>query len=290
MESQARGPLLYTYRPIPANPMTVALLLLLVVVTFVIGPLVARPEGLWPLGGLCFVPVAIVLGTIALFKPGATRVFEEGIEISLPAWRALRGDLAYYAWSEIRDVYPRSYEVAGSFLSPFASSAGTLVHTGIGLETLDGQRLLIRFTPGSIRGFRSDSRGYLESMEIIRDRFARRSESMVRTARAFTDAQVLEMQARAREPLVPVSGVFVAFLLPPAIFATILIGLIAAQVALTVPIVGGAILVALIPPAQSMLRTLRRSEQRNVLLSELAKYQEHLRERPSSTRIESGRS
>src|SRR5881396_3001122 len=131
MEFRDRGSLLYTYRPIPANPMTVALLLLLVVVTFLIGPLVAGPEGLWPLGGLCFLPVALVLGAIALFKPSQTRVFENGIEISFPLWRVMRGERRYYAWSEIRDVYPRSYEVAGSFLSPFASSAGTLVHTGI---------------------------------------------------------------------------------------------------------------------------------------------------------------
>src|SRR5438094_608889 len=199
MEFRDRGSLLYTYRPIPANPMTVALLLLLVVVTFLIGPLVAGPEGLWPLGGLCFLPVALVLGAIALFEPSKTLVFENGIEISLPLWRVIRGERRYYVWSDIRDVYPRSYEVAGSFLSPFASSAGTLVHTGIGLETQEGRRLLIRFTPGSIRGFRSDSRGYLESMAVIRDRFARRAEPMVRTARTFSDAQVLELQSLNRD-------------------------------------------------------------------------------------------
>src|SRR5881296_2115490 len=148
-----RGPLLYAYRPIPANPMTVAVLLLGLVVTFVIGPIAAGPEGLWPLGGLCFLPLAVVLATMVAFKPSPTFVFENGIEISLPLWRRILGERRYYAWSEIRDVYPRSYEVAGSFLSPFASSAGTLVHTGIGLETNEGRRLLIRFTPGSIRSF-----------------------------------------------------------------------------------------------------------------------------------------
>ena len=289
MEFRDRGSLLYTYRPIPANPMTVALLLLLVVVTFLIGPLVAGPEGLWPLGGLCFLPVALVLGAIALFKPSKTLVFENGIEISFPLWRVMRGERRYYAWSEIRDVYPRSYEVAGSFLSPFASSAGTLVHTGIGLETQEGRRLLIRFTPGSIRGFRSDSRGYLESMAVIRDRFARRAEPMVRTARTFSDAQVLELQAQAHAPLIPVSRVFLAFLLPPAILAAILVALFVARVTLTTPIVAAAFIVALIPPAQSMIRTLRRSEQRNLLLSELAKYQEHVREGASAGSGDSGK-
>src|SRR5437667_12490320 len=272
MTSEARGPLLYAYRPIPANPMTVAVLLIGLVVTFVIGPVAAGPEGLWPLRGVCFVASALVLGVMSAFKPSPTFVFENGIEISLPLWRRILGQRRYYPWSEIRDVYPRSYEVAGSFLSPFASSAGTLVHTGIGLETREGRRLLIRFTPGSIRGFRSDSRGYLESMAVIRDRFARRAEPMVRTARTFSDAQVLELQAQAHAPLIPVSRVFLAFLLPPAILAAILLALFSAPVTLTTPIVAAAFIVALIPPAQSMIRTFRRSAQRNLLLSELPKY------------------
>src|SRR6266705_3030202 len=162
MTSEARGPLLYAYRPIPANPMTVAFLLIGLVVTFVIGPVAAGPEGLWPLGGLCFVPL-------------------------------------------------------------------TLVHTGIGLETNDGGRLLVRFTPGSIRAFRAESRGYLEAMLVIRHRFAQRRVPMVTTAKTFSDNQVLEMQAQAREPLVPITGVFLAFFLPPSIVAAILIALSVAR-------------------------------------------------------------
>src|SRR5438309_2449500 len=74
MASDDRGPLLYAYRPIPANPMTVAVLLLVLVVTFGIGPIAAGPEGLWPLGGLCFVPLGLVLVAIAVFKPSPTFV------------------------------------------------------------------------------------------------------------------------------------------------------------------------------------------------------------------------
>src|SRR5947199_9562630 len=179
MPGPDRGPLLYAYRPIPPNPMTGALLLLGVVVTFVIGPIAAGPEGLWPLGGLCFVPLAVVLAVMVAFKPSPTFVFENGIEISLPLWRRILGERRYYAWSEIRDVYPRSYEVAGSFLSPFASSAGTLVHTVIGLDTNEGRRLLIRFTPASIRAFGEETRGYLAAPLVIRDRLASSRETMV---------------------------------------------------------------------------------------------------------------
>src|SRR6059036_632838 len=211
MPGQDRGPLLYAYRPIPANPMTVAVLLLGLVVTFVIGPIAAGPEGLWPLGGLCFVPVALVVAAMIVLKPNPTFVFENGIEISLPLWRRILGTRRYYAWSEIRDVYPRSYEIGGSFLSPFASSAGTLVHTGIGLDTNEGRRLLIRFTPGSIRAFRAETRGYLEAMSVIRDRFARRGERMITTAKSYSDTEVLAMQDQARQPLVRIEGVFTAF-------------------------------------------------------------------------------
>src|SRR5256885_7788368 len=115
MASETRGPLLYAYRPIPANPMTVAVLLLGLVVTFGIGPIAAGPEGLWPLGGLCFVPLGLVPVAIAGFKTSPTFVFAGGIEISPSWWRRLAGDRRYYRWSPIRDGDPRRYEVAGSF-------------------------------------------------------------------------------------------------------------------------------------------------------------------------------
>jgi hypothetical protein len=258
--------------------MTVALLLLVGLVTFVLGPLAARPD-FWPLGGLCFVPFALVVLFLLAFKPSPTYIHEEGIQVSLPLWQRLLGRKGYHKWTEVRDVYPRSYEVAGSFLSPFASSAGTLVHTGIGIETRAGARILVRFTPGSIRGFRAESRGFSEAMEVIRSRFARRGEPMVTTARMYADEEVLRIQETAREPLVSIEGVFLAFFLPPAIVAAVLVVASGLAVPLSPPVVGVAVGVALVPPATSMLQTLRRSERRNEILSELAKFQEHMRER-----------
>jgi hypothetical protein len=282
MESQDPGPLLYAYKPIPANPMSVALLLLLLVVTFVLGPIAAAPEGWWPLGGICFLPLGILLVAMVLFQPNPTYIYENGIEISLPLWRRLLGQPRDFRWDEIRDIYPASYEVAGSFMSPFASSAGTLVHAGLGLETRDGRRLLVRFTPGAIRAFRAESQGFLESMAAIRDRFARHGEPMVRTAKSFTDAEVLQMQHEAREPLVSIAAVFLAFFLPPTIVAAILLAATAVNVPITALLALVAVLVALVPPAYSMASTLRRSERRNALLSELSKFQESLRERARS--------
>jgi len=113
---------------------------------------------------------------------------------------------------------------------------------------------------------------------VIRDRFARRGEPMVTTAKRFSNEQVLEMQAHAREPLVPIAGVFLAFFLPPSIVAAVLVTLSAAGFGLTPAVLIIALALALVPPAASMARTLRQSERRNEILSELAKYQEHLRE------------
>lgn len=282
MDTQDPGPLLYAYRPIPANPMSVALLILLLIVTLGIGPVAAAPEGLWPVGGICFLPLGLLLLAIVLFKPSPTYIYENGIEVSLPFWRRLLGEQKDFRWDEIRDIYPASYELAGSFMSPFASSAGTLVHAGVGLETVYGRRILVRFTPGAIRAFRAESEGFLGALAAIRDRFARHGEPMVRTAKTFTDAQVLEMEARAREPLVSIVGVFFAFFLPPSLVAAIFLAATALGAALTAPLAAVAILVALVPPAISMASTLRRSEQRNEILSELSKFQESLRERSRS--------
>ncbi len=282
MAAQDPGPLLYAYKPIPANPMFVALLLLLLVVTLVLGPIAAAPEGLWPLGGICFLPLGVLLVAMVLFHPSPTCVYEEGVRISLPLWRRMLGDQRDFRWDEVRDIYPASYEVSGSFMSPFASSAGTLVHVGLGIETKDGRRRLVRFTPGMIRGFRAESQGYLEAMAVIRDRFARRGQPMVTTAKALSDEEVLAMQARAREPLVSIGGVFLAFFLPPTIVGLVFVAASYAGIALSTPLALFAILAAIIPPGASMAATLRRSEQRNAVLSELAKFQESLRERARS--------
>src|SRR2546427_11572020 len=95
----------------------------------------------------------------------------------------------------------------------------------MGLDTNEGRRLLIRFPPGSIRAFRAETRGYLEAMLVIRDRFARSGEPMVQNATRFSDDRVLAMQAQAREPLVPSTGAFPPCFLPPSLVAAILVWL-----------------------------------------------------------------
>jgi hypothetical protein len=278
MRAADPGPLLYAYYPIPANPMSVAILLLGLIGTFVLGPLLAAPSGLWPLGGVCFVPLTVLVAWILAFKPSPTFVYEDGIDVSLPLWRRLAGETSYVRWGEIRDAYPASYEVAGSSMSPFASSAGTLVHVGLGLETRDGRRRVVRFTPGAIRSFRAESPAFQEAIGIIRARFARAGQPMVTTASALSDADVLRLQAQAREPLISIASVFFAFFLPPALVAAILMVATTLGSESTVLVGVAATILALVPPSISIVATRRRSERRNEVLSGLAKFQESRRQ------------
>src|SRR3989449_5630989 len=190
--------------------MSVALLILFALVTFVLGPLASPPE-LWPLGGLCFVPFALLVVFVLLNRPSPTRIFTEGIEVSLPLWRRAAGIQRYLRWDDIANVYPASYEISGAFLSPFASSAGTLVHTGIGFETVAGDRLVVRFTPGAIRAFRGETEGYVKAMEAVREVLRARGRRLVTKVQRYTDDEVKGMAERAREPLLGMAAIVLAF-------------------------------------------------------------------------------
>src|SRR3989454_5769831 len=214
----ARGALIFEYRPIPVSPMSVALLILFALVTFVLGPLASPPE-LWPLGGLCFVPFLLLSAVVLLSRPSPTRIYRGEIEVSLPLWRRLVGGKRYYPWEEVANVYPASYEISGAFLSPFASSAGTLVHTGIGLETVGGRRLVIRFTPGAIRAFRGETLGYSKAILAIRELFQARGRPLVTEVKRYTDEEVRAMAEEARQPLLGMASIVLAFLAPPILVA-----------------------------------------------------------------------
>ncbi len=263
--------LVFEYRPIPVSPMSVALLLLVGIVTFALGPLTGYPD-LWPLGGLCFLPFVLLVAFVALNRPSPTRIYVEGIEVSLPLWRRVAGARRFYPWDEVVNVYPASYEISGAFLSPFASSAGTLVHTGIGLETAAGERLIVHFTPGAIRAFRGETKGYRRAMEAVREVFRARGRPLVSSVKPYTDDEVAAMQAEARRPLLGMATIVLAFLTPPALVAAAFLAL-----PVGVPVLGAAAIGAVAPPALSFSITWRRSRRRSHLLSELSKFQESLR-------------
>ena len=266
--------LIFEYRPIPMSPMSLALLILLALVTFVLGPLASPPE-LWPLGGVCFLPLLLLLGFVGLNHPSPTRIFDEGIEVSLPLWRRALGGRSFYPWDDVVNVYPASYEVSGAFLSPFASSAGTLVHTGVAIETRAGERRIVRFTPGAIRGFRGETEGYVKCIAAVRDVFRSRGRPLVTSVKRYGDDEVRAMAERAQEPLVGMAAIVLAFLAPPIFVAGAFLALSPGPLAFALAIAGAAA-----PPSISIGITWRRSRRRSDLLSELSKFQEYLRPPP----------
>ncbi|OGS48324.1 MAG: hypothetical protein A3K68_07590 [Euryarchaeota archaeon RBG_16_68_13] len=269
------GAPVFEYAPLPMSPMTVAELLLLAVVT--LAAPVALPSEFWPLGGVCFLPLLAVAAWAVLQSPSRTRIRASGIEVSLPLWRRLLRQRAWFPWSDVRNVYPASYELAGSALSPFASSAGTLVHTGLGLEMADGGHLVVKFTPGSIRRFRAESPGYTYAMEAVRTVFRHLGRPLVTDARAYTDAEVLAMHEEARRPLIGMGTIVFAFFLPPTIVALGTLAAGALGLAADLTFLLAVVALAAIPPLASMQFTLGKSRRRNRILGELAKHEETMR-------------
>ncbi|HKZ63022.1 MAG TPA: hypothetical protein VJ400_01120 [Thermoplasmata archaeon] len=270
-----RGPLLFEYKPLPMSPMVVAELLLLTIVT--LATPFAFPSEFFPLGGACFLPLAVVVTWALLQRPSPTLVRARGIEVSLPLWRRILREDPWIPWDRVRNVYPASYEVSGAAMSPFASSAGTLVHTGLGLETADGRRRTVKFTPGSIRRFRSESPGYVYAMEAVRRAMANLGRPLVTDVRSYTDEDVLRMHADAREPLLGLGTIVYAFFLPPTIVAAGFLILSWAGMPADVPFLLAVAGLAALPPVASMWFTLGRSRRRNLLLGELAKHEEAVR-------------
>jgi len=212
-----RGPLLFEYWPLPFTPMTVAGLLLLAIVTTAAPFAFPRELFGWP----CFAPLLAAVLYAIFQMPNPTRIYAHGIEVSLPVWRLMLGAHPYIPWAQVRNVYPAAYEISGASMSPFASSAGTLVHTGLGLELADGRRRVAKFTPGSIRTFRGETEGFSHAMAAVREAFAAMGRTLVSDVRSYSDAEILAMSDEARAPLLGLPTIVFAFFIPPAIVAAV---------------------------------------------------------------------
>ena len=268
-----RGALLFEYTPLPMSPMTVAGILFLAIVTAA-APLALPPElfSAW-----CFLPLPVAVAYAILQFPSRTRIFSNGIEPSRPLWRRIAGGAAHVPWGDVRNAYPAAYEISGASMSPFASSAGTLVHTGLGLELADGRRLTVKFTPGSIRAFRGETQGFTFAMAAVREAFGALGRPLVTDVRAYTDEEVIAMAEESRQPLVGLPAIVFAFFTPPTIAAAVFYCL---EFAGVFPGALGTLLaasLAAIPPTASTWYTYRRSRRRNWLFGELAKHEEALR-------------
>jgi Flp pilus assembly protein TadB len=112
-------------------------------------------------------------------------------------------------------------------------------------------------------------------MEAVREVLRARGRRLVTRVPRYTDDEVKGMAERAREPLLGMAAIVLAFLLPPAIVAAVFLILGSGPAALGVAVIGAAL-----PPVILIALTYRRSRRRSTILNELSKFQESLRFAP----------
>lgn len=259
-DAGGRGALLWEYSPPRAHPILYAGLIVFAFV-FVTGGLenLARDNRpmLYAIYAAPFFATVFVMG---LLWPTSTRIHEDGIAPARPL--VLRWLRPFVRWDELAAVYPHSYDVTGAFVSPFASSDGKVTQTGLGLEWPDGRSETVRFTPTRFSLTSRRSRGFREAYQIVADAFARRGKSMVPSAPRYSDDDKDAMLQRARAPFLPFFAIVFLFASAAPVVWVLM--------RLNVP-TGAALVVALIAPLATSLRSWIKSRERNGILNALAK-------------------
>jgi hypothetical protein len=273
----ARGALLLEYRPPRAHPIVYAGILCFAFV-FATGSLenLLRDNRAF-LYGVYAGPLVATLLFLLLMWPSDTRLFEHGIAPSRPL--LLRWLRPFVRWDELAAVYPSSYDVTGAFVSPFASSDGKVTQTGLGLEWPDGRRETVKFTPTRFALTSRRSRGYREAYSVVLDLFARQGRPLVPSAPVYSELEKDAMLAKARAPFLPFFAIVLLFASAAPVAWVLL------KIGLPVP---AALLLALIAPLATSLRSWTKSRQRNRLLDLLSKSAQFERQRtgPSTERTE----
>lgn len=271
------------YRPLPATPMAIALLIITASVTLVGLPLawINRMPG--ELLGLWVAPPLLVTLAILLDRPGPLRLYEKGLELPLPLRRRLLGARTAYAYEEVVNVYPRLYYVSGALLSPFAASAGTVEHLGLGLEMADGTEAILKFTPGVPHFAQGEDRGYTLVASELRSIFRARGRPWVTEVEEYGEEEIRAMKREAARPLMPFFVIVAAFFAPAVLLPTLhqlLLSLGATVGALELALLLG---VGLSPTVVMLLTSWARSRRRHRYLKEISKVTERRREAERST-------
>ncbi len=251
--------------------MLVASLIVVGLATFLIAPLFAVPE-FFPLGGLCFGPFVALIALAVLLRPSPTVVHERGLTVSRPLWVRLAGRREYYPYEEIVNLYPAYYEIAGAVLSPFASSAGTIRHQGLGVDTSEGDSFIVKFTPGRLQFAKGFSQGFRWALEAVEAVYAERGEPMVKDAARYSPRELEAMGELAMRPLLNIGDIFAAFLAP-----AILVGLflwVAFELGLAAQtwVVVLALVLAAVPTGLVYAVTYRRARKRSWAVRETSKH------------------
>ncbi len=269
----SKGELRFEFTPLPIHPMTFALLIIMgIVATFGVPLWLGGGEGrsmVW----LWFLPFLLAGAAAVLAKPSPTRIYSGGIEPSLPLWQQLLHRRSFYPFERIRNIYPKPYYVGGATMSPFAASAGTVEHLGIGLETWGGRELILTFTP-SLPGFvRGPSEGYRKAMEHLEEILGERGQPLVQEVHGYSTQEISTMKHEALRPLMAFHVIVLAFFSPIALLPLAFAGLRALGWDGGGPLLGAVVAVGLLPLALMVAITWRRSVRRHRLLREISKFE-----------------
>lgn len=264
-----RGDLRWEYDPPRAHPILYAGALVFGVV-FLSGSAEnllreARPE----IFAVYALPLLLDLAVLAALLPSPVRIHANGVAPSRPL--VLRWWRPFLPWLDVAACYPASYDVTGAFVSPFASSDGKVTQTGIALEMKDGHVETLRFTPTRFSLTSRRSLGFRAAWDVVEDAFRRQGRPLVPDAPRYTPEQKEAMVAEARKPFLPFFAIVFLFAsAAPVAWALI-------RFAHLPP--GPAVLVGLLAPLGTSLRSWTASRKRNRILNALSKSAESERER-----------
>ncbi|MFQ5908737.1 MAG: hypothetical protein ACE5JE_07945 [Thermoplasmata archaeon] len=274
MEAGDLGEPRLEYRPLPASPLLIALLILTIVVTAIglpVASLTRLPLELW---WLWIAPPLAVGGIILLARQSPLLLYEKGLVVPLPLWRRLGRARRAYRYEEVVNLYPRLYYVSGAVLSPFAASAGTVEHLGLALELQDGREVTLKFTPGIPEFARGEDKGYAMVVEVLREVFRDMGNPWVSKVPPYEAEEIDAMKRQAARPLLPFWLIVLAFFAPVVLLPGIFFFLLALGSPIELPQLALILLVGLSPPAAMLLTSWRRSKRRHFCLKEISKYNE----------------
>lgn len=256
----ARGAVLFEYNPPRAHPILYAGLLVFGMVFLTGGLENLLRDNVGSLYLVYAAPLVAVALLMVLLRPGTVRIRESGVEpgrIALLAWRR-----PFIPWDEVAAAYPVSYDVTGAFVSPFASSDGKVTLFGLGLELTDGTLETVKFTPTRFASATPRSRGYRESIQVVRDLLAQRGQIAVPSAESFSADEKAALEADARKPFLPFWAIVALFACAaPVLFILLRVGM---DIRVALPL-------SLIAPLGTSLHSYRQSRRRIRILNRLSR-------------------
>lgn len=249
--SSGRGD--FEYRPLRFSPMATALLLAFGVG----GALAAVASRHYYPPWVALAPFLLTLGAATLAIPAPLRITGEGVWLPLALIARAARSRRFYPWSEVRAAVPRFYDVGFGFMSPFASSRGTLTERGIGLETADGKSWLLKFTPLRFQWVPPEGPPVERAMALLRERVPPPK------GRDYSAEEIERMEREANALLISFGRVVASAFSAPVL----MVGLVALLPAGALPV---AALLSLAPFGHVLWLSWSRGQRRHKVLNELA--------------------